>query len=135
MLICPSDVFYSTNVMLLGQVSDFKRCLLLSLSTWLLKKFLNKSAVQTPTTDFINQKEKHVSIRYNSILTLMKSGAPLFGIDLMYMIDLDVKYFLVVCLSIFYEKPAVKTTLTPMKHFSARKSNYCQSGIIGNSVT
>ena len=65
----------------------------------------------------------------------MKSGAPLFGIDLMYMIDLDVKYFLVVCLSIYYEKPAVKTTLTTMKHFSARKLNYCQSGIIGNSVT
>ena len=65
----------------------------------------------------------------------MKSGAPLFGIDLMYMIDLDVKYFLVVCLSIYYEKPAAKVTLTTMEHFFARKLNYCQFDIIGNSVT
>ena len=38
----------------------------------------NKFVVQTPITYFINQKEKHVSIRHNSILTLMKSGAPSF---------------------------------------------------------
>ena len=69
----------------------------------------NKSVVQTPITYFINQKEKHVSIRHNSILTLMKSGAPFFRIDIMYMIYLDVKYFSVVCLSIYYEKLAVKT--------------------------
>ena len=48
----------------------------------------NKSVVQTPITYFINQKEKHVSIRHNSILTLMKSGAPFFRIDIIYMIYL-----------------------------------------------
>ena len=53
----------------------------------------NKSAIQTPITDSINQKEKHVSIRHDSILTLIKSDAPFFGIDVMYMIYLDVKYF------------------------------------------
>ena len=61
----------------------------------------NKSVVQTPITYFINQKEKHVSIRHNSILTLMKSGAPFFRIDIMYMIYLDANYFSVVFLSIF----------------------------------
>ena len=34
----------------------------------------NKSVVPTPITYFINQKEKHVFIRHNGILTLMKSG-------------------------------------------------------------
>ena len=34
--------------------------------------YQNKPVVQTPITYFINQKEKHVSIRHNSILTLMK---------------------------------------------------------------
>ena len=34
----------------------------------------NKSVIQTPITYFINQKEKHVSMRHNSILTLMKWG-------------------------------------------------------------
>ena len=33
MLICPSDIFSSTNVMLLGQVFTMKRCFILSLST------------------------------------------------------------------------------------------------------
>ena len=94
----------------------------------------NKSVVQTPITYFINQKEKHVSIRHNSILTLMKSGAPFFRIDIMYMIYLDVKYFSVVCLSIYYEKLAVKTTLTTMGHFFAKKLNYCPSDIICNSI-
>ena len=31
----------------------------------------------------------------------MKSGAPFFHIDIMYMIYLDVKYFSVACLSIY----------------------------------
>ena len=66
----------------------------------------NRSVVQTPITYFINQKEKHVSIRHDSMLTLMKSGAPFFHIDLMYMIYLYVKYFSVVFLSICYEKLA-----------------------------
>ena len=43
----------------------------------------NKSAVQTTITYFTNQKEKHVSIRHNDILTLMKSGVPFFRIDIM----------------------------------------------------
>ena len=34
----------------------------------------NKPAVQTPIKYISNQKEKHVSIRYYSILILMKSG-------------------------------------------------------------
>ena len=41
----------------------------------------------------MNQKEKHVSIRHNRVLTLMNSGAPLSRIDMMYMIYLDVKFF------------------------------------------
>ena len=45
-----------------------------------------------------------MSIRHDSILTLMKSEAPFFRIDIMYMINLDVKYFLVVCLTIYDEK-------------------------------
>ena len=94
----------------------------------------NKSAVQTPITYFINQKEKHVSIRHNSILTLMKSGAPFSRIDIMYMIYLDMKYFSVVCLSIYYDKLAVKTTLTTMRHFFAQKLHYCPSNVICNSI-
>ena len=54
----------------------------------------------------------------------MKSGTPFFRIDTMYMIYLNVKYFSVVCLSINYEKLAVKTTLTTMGHFLAKKLNY-----------
>ena len=83
----------------------------------------NKSVVQAPISYFINQKEKHVSIRNNSILTLMKSGAPFFHIDMINTIYLDVTYFLVVCLSIYYEKLAVKSTLTMMGHFLAKKLN------------
>ena len=79
---------------------------------------------------FINQREKHVSIRYNNILTLMKSEEPFSRIDIMHMIYLDVKYFLVVCLSIYYEKLAVKTALTTMGHFFVKKLNYCPSDII-----
>ena len=94
----------------------------------------NKSVVETPITYFINQKEKHVSIWHNSILTLMKSGAPFSRIDIMYMIYLDVKYFSVVCLSIYYEKLAVKTALTTMVHFFPKKLNYCPSDIICNSI-
>ena len=51
----------------------------------------NKFVVQRRITYFINQKEKQVSIRHSSILTLMKSGAPFFHTDIMYMIYLDVK--------------------------------------------
>ena len=94
----------------------------------------NKPIVQTPITYFINKKGKHVSIRHNSILTLMKSGAPYFQIDMMHTIFLDVKYFSVIRLSILYEQLAVKTTLTTMGHFFAKKLHYCQSDIICNSI-
>ena len=40
MLICPSNIFSSTTVMLLGQVFTFKRSFLLELSTRLLEKSL-----------------------------------------------------------------------------------------------
>ena len=63
--------------------------------------------------------------------TLMKS---FFGIDIMHIIYLDVKYFSVSCLSNYYEKPAVKTTLTTMRYFFAKKLSYCPFGIIYNSV-
>ena len=49
------------------------------------------------------------------------------------MIYLDVKYFLIVCLSICYEKLAVKTTLTRVEHFFAKKLNFCPRDIILNS--
>ena len=47
---------------------------------------------------------------YN-ISTLMKSDGLFFCIDIIYMIYLDLKYFSVVCLSIYYDKLAVKATL------------------------
>ena len=50
------------------------------------------------------------------------------------MIYLDVKYISFVCLSIYYDKLAVKATLTTMGHFFAKKLNYCLSDIICNSV-
>ena len=89
---------------------------------------------QTTITYFINQKEKHMFIRHNSTLTLMKSGAPFFRIDIMYMIYLNVNFLSVVCLSIYYEKLTVKTTLTTIGHLFAIKLNYCQSNIICNSI-
>ena len=64
----------------------------------------------------------------------MKFGAPFFCIDIMYMIYLDVKYFSVVCPSIYYKKPAVKPALTSMGHFFADKLNYCPSDIICNAI-
>ena len=94
----------------------------------------NESAAQTPITCFINQKEKHVSIRQSSILTLVKSGATFFRIDIIYMIYLNVKYCPVVCLSIHCEKHAVKITLKTMGHFFAKKLNFCPSDIILNSI-
>ena len=120
----------------MGQVFSLKCCFLLSLSITLVIEEIswNKSTVQTPITYFINQKEKHVSIRHNSILTWMKSGAPFFRIDVMYMIYLDVKYFSVVCHSTYYEKLAVKTRHTTMGHFFAKKLDYCPSDIICNSI-
>ena len=48
----------------------------------------NKFFAQTPIIYFINQKEKHVSIQHNSVLTLMKSGALFFRINIIYVIVL-----------------------------------------------
>ena len=75
-----------------------------------------------------------MSIRHNNILTLMKSCAPFFIINIMYLIYLDVKYFSVVCLSIYYVELAVKITLTKMGHFFAKELNYCPTDIICNSI-
>ena len=46
------------------------------------------------------------------------------------MIYFDVKYFSVVCLSIRCLKLAVKTTVTRVGHFLAKKLNVCPSNII-----
>ena len=62
----------------------------------------NKPVFQIPITYFINQKEKHVSIRHNSILTLMKSDVLFLRIDIIHMIYHDVKYLSAVCLSVCY---------------------------------
>ena len=58
----------------------------------------------------------------------------IFGIDIMYMIYPNVKYFSVICLSIYYDKSAVKTALTTMGHCFAKKLNNYLSNIICNSV-
>ena len=55
MLICPPDIFSSTIVGLLGQV-------------FTLKDFYSAYELQTTIACFINQKEKHVSIRCSSIM-------------------------------------------------------------------
>ena len=70
MLICPSNMFSSDSIMLLGKVFTLKCCFLLSVSL--------EPVAQTCITYFVTQKKKqqHVSIQHNSILTLMKSGAP-----------------------------------------------------------
>ena len=62
----------------------------------------------------------------------MKSGAPFFRTDIMFMIYLDVKCFSVVCLSTYFENLAVKTTYITMGHFFAKNLNYCPSDIICN---
>ena len=94
----------------------------------------NMSVVKTPITYFINQKGKHLSIWHNSMLTLMKSGEAFFRIDIMYLIYLDVKYFLAAGFSMCYQKFAVKTNLTTMGHFFGRKLNYFQSDITFISI-
>ena len=120
MLKCPSDIFSSTTVILLGHFFTLKHCfplLYFQIIILVVEEISrNKSVVQTPITYFINQKEKNMSIRHNSILTLMKSWATFFCIDIMYMVYLDVQYFSVVCISIYCEKLAVKTTFTLIGH-------------------
>ena len=81
----------------------------------------NKSVIQTLITYFINQKEKQVSVRHNSLLTLVKSGKLYFHIDIIHTISLDAKSFSVVCLIIYYEKLTVKTTLPTTRQFIAKE--------------
>ena len=57
-----------------------------------------------------------------------------FRIDMMRLIFLDVKFFPIFCLRIYYKELAVKTALTTMGHFFAMKLNYCPSDIICNSI-
>ena len=128
MLISPSDIFSSTNVRLLGQIKTLFSTQPINLVVAEISQ--NKPVVQTPVTCFINQKEKHLSIRHNCILTLIKSGAPFFRIRIVYMIYLDMEYFTVVCLSIYNKKVAVKTTFTVMEHFFAEKLSFCPTDII-----
>ena len=140
MLICPSVMLYYVMLCYLhlfqyGYVAgtSFRFETLFCTQPFILvieEIYQNKSVVQTPITYFINQKQKHVSIRHNSVLTLMKSGAPFSRIHIMYVIYLDVKYFSIVCHSIYYKQPTVKITLTTMGHFFAKKLNYCPSDII-----
>ena len=133
MLVCPSDIFSSANVV--GTSFHLETLFSTQPINLVVEEFSrNKSAVQTSITYFINQKEKHVSFRHNSISTLVKSRTPFFRIDIMYMIYLDVKCFSVVCLSSCYKKPAVKARLTTRGHFFAKKLNYCPSEIICNSI-
>ena len=135
MLICLCDICFSTNVILLAEVFTLKRCFLLKPINLVVEEISrNKPFVQTLIIYFINQTEKHVSIQHYNALTLMKSGAPFFRVDIIYMIYYDVKYFSVVYLSIIYEKLAVKTTLTTMRYFFAKKLNFCPSDITWNSI-
>ena len=50
------------------------------------------------------------------------------------MIYLDMNYFLVVCVSIYYKKLDVKSKQTTMEHFLTKKLNYCPSDKILNSI-
>ena len=131
-LICPSNIYYCYAVRTSFHFETLFSTQPINIVVEEISR--NKSVVQTTITYFINQKEKHVSFRHNSILTLMKSGAPFLSIDIIYMIYLDVKYFSVVYFSIYYEKFAVKTALTTMRRFFSKKLNYCPFDIICNSI-
>ena len=102
MLICPYDIFSSTTVMLLvlpsccwyyrhvvGTSFHFEAVFSTQPINLVVEEISqNKFFLQTPIIYFINQKEKHVSIQHNSMLTLMKSGALFFRINIIYMIFL-----------------------------------------------
>ena len=60
-------------------------------------------------------------MRHNGILTLKKSGAPFLRIDIIYMIYPDVKYFSLVCLSIYLRNLLYTYKLG---HFFAEKLNF-----------
>ena len=78
MLICPSDIFSNTNVMLLEEVFTLKRCFLLSLSPLLSKKSLEINLLFKLQSPILYIKKKNMSIRHNNIITLMKSGTTIF---------------------------------------------------------
>ena len=72
MVICLSDIFSNTTVMTSFHFETLFSTQPINLAVEEISQ--SKSNVQTPITYFINQKEKHLSIRPNNILTLMKSG-------------------------------------------------------------
>ena len=77
-----NTVFYSAN----------------QLSCW--RNLSKKISYSNSNHRFYKSKRKAYVYSACSILSLMKSGAPFFSIDIMYTIYLDVKYFSVVYLSI-----------------------------------
>ena len=92
MLICSSDIFCSTNV-IVGTSFHFKTLFSTQPINLVIEEISrNKSAVQTPITYFIHQKEKRLLIPHSSTLTFMKSEAPFFRTDIIYMICLDVLF-------------------------------------------
>ena len=85
MVICLSNIFSNTTVM---TSFHFETLFSTQPSNLAVEEIpQSKSNVQTPITYFINQKEKHLSIRPNNILTLMKSGELFFHIDRYYVHD------------------------------------------------
>ena len=85
MVICLSNIFSSTTVMTSFHFETLFCTQPINLAVEEIPQ--SKSNVQTPITYFINQKEKHLSIRPNNILTLMKSGELFFHIDRYYVHD------------------------------------------------
>ena len=85
MVICLSNIFSNTTVMTSFHFETLFSTQPINLAVEEISQ--SKSNVQTPITYFINQKEKHLSIRPNNILTLMKSGELFFHIDRYYVHD------------------------------------------------
>ena len=85
MVICLSDIFSNTTVLTSFHFETLFSTQPINLAVEEISQ--SKSNVQTPITYFINQKEKHLSIRPNNILTLMKSGELFFHIDRDYVHD------------------------------------------------
>ena len=85
MVICLSNIFSNTTVMTSFHFETLFSTQPINLAVEEISR--SKSNVQTPITYFINQKEKHLSIRPNNILTLMKSGELFFHVDRYYVHD------------------------------------------------
>ena len=85
MVICLSNIFSNTTVMTSFHFETLFSTQPINLAVEEISR--SKSNVQTPITYFINQKEKHLSIRPNNILTLMKSGELFFHIGRYYVHD------------------------------------------------